>query len=224
MSSSTSLGFSEFQSGSNGASASMAAPGPGSAMGQKQESKISKMKQRLKASEAKVSKKVDMDYEDSDMSDAEEQAHLSSFQPPPLPMLQQKKKPNGHKQQMVRGSKSGTGSDSSGDEAVTRENFDQMSSAYAKQYYDQYMPASTSGMNHIQKLLGATPGLVEDNNGGEGGESALMKKLNYMIHLLEDQKDEKVNGITEELVLYCFLGIFIIFVLDSFVKVGKYIR
>lgn len=224
MSSSTSLGFSEFQSGSNGASASMAGPGPGSAMGQKQESKISKMKQRLKASEAKVSKKVDMDYEDSDMSDAEEQAHLSSFQPPPLPMLQQKKKPSGHKQQMVRGSKSGTGTDSSGDEAVTRENFDQMSSAYAKQYYDQYMPASTSGMNHIQKLLGATPGLVEDNNGGEGGESALMKKLNYMIHLLEDQKDEKVNGITEELVLYCFLGIFIIFVLDSFVKVGKYIR
>ena len=220
MSSSTSLGFSEFQTGSGSGSNGSSAP-----VANSPESKISKMKQRLKASEAKVSKKVDMEYEndDIDMSDAEEQAHLSSFQPPPLPMIQQKKRPSGHKQQPG----GQVGSESSGDEAVTRENFDQMSSAYAKQYYDQYMPASTSGMNHIKKLLGATPGLVEDNNGGgggEGGESALMKKLNYMIHLLEDQKDEKVNGITEELVLYCFLGIFIIFVLDSFVRVGKYIR
>ena len=45
-----------------------------------------------------------------------------------------------------------------------------------------------------------------------------------MIHLLEEQKDEKVNNITEELVLYCFLGVFIIFLIDSFTKVGKYIR
>jgi len=45
-----------------------------------------------------------------------------------------------------------------------------------------------------------------------------------MIHLLEDQKDEKTDGMTEEIVLYCFLGVFIIFVLDSFAKVGKYVR
>jgi hypothetical protein len=54
--------------------------------------------------------------------------------------------------------------------------------------------------------------------------SELERKLNYMIHLLEDQKDERVEGITEEIVLYCFLGVFIIFVLDSFAKVGKYVR
>jgi hypothetical protein len=42
--------------------------------------------------------------------------------------------------------------------------------------------------------------------------------------MMEDQKDEKVAGITEEIVLYCFLGVFIIFVLDSFAKVGKYVR
>ena len=54
--------------------------------------------------------------------------------------------------------------------------------------------------------------------------SDLERKLNYMIHLLEDQKDERVEGITEEIVLYCFLGVFIIFVLDSFAKVGKYVR
>ena len=57
-----------------------------------------------------------------------------------------------------------------------------------------------------------------------GNNQELLTKLNYLIHLLEDQKDERVGSITEELVLYCFLGVFIIFVLDSFVKVGKYVR
>lgn len=49
----------------------------------------------------------------------------------------------------------------------------------------------------------------------------LSKKINYMINLLEEQKDEKTKNITEELILYCFLGIFIIFLIDSFVKIGK---
>ena len=57
-------------------------------------------------------------------------------------------------------------------------------------------------------------------------EELLVKKLNYMIKLLEEQKDEKTETITEEVILYCFLGIFVIFVIDSFVKVGraKYVR
>ena len=45
-----------------------------------------------------------------------------------------------------------------------------------------------------------------------------------MITLLEDQQDEKTNNVTEEVVLYSFLGIFIIFIVDSFAKVGKYVR
>ena len=52
----------------------------------------------------------------------------------------------------------------------------------------------------------------------------LITKLNYIIHLLEEQHNEKTNHITEELILYLFLGIFIIFVLDSFAKASKYIR
>ena len=57
-----------------------------------------------------------------------------------------------------------------------------------------------------------------------GNPEKLMKKLNYMIHLLEEQQDEKTENITEELVLYLFLGVFVIFVCDSFTKVGKYKR
>lgn len=52
----------------------------------------------------------------------------------------------------------------------------------------------------------------------------LMEKLNYVINMLEDQQLEKANTFTEEVVLYCFLGVFIIYVIDSFAKVGKYIR
>jgi hypothetical protein len=51
-----------------------------------------------------------------------------------------------------------------------------------------------------------------------------MTKLNYMIHLLEEQQDEKTDNVTEELVLYLFLGVFVIFVVDSFARVGKYKR
>ena len=50
------------------------------------------------------------------------------------------------------------------------------------------------------------------------------RKLNYMISLLEEQQDERTNHVTEEVVLYSFLGIFVIFVVDSFVRVGKYVR
>ena len=56
------------------------------------------------------------------------------------------------------------------------------------------------------------------------GDDVLLKKLHYMIHLLEENKDDKTNNVTEEVVLYSFLGIFIIFVIDSFVKVGRYVR
>ena len=52
----------------------------------------------------------------------------------------------------------------------------------------------------------------------------LIQKLNYMIHLLEEKQDERTNNVTEEVVLYSFLGIFIIFVVDSFTRVGKYTR
>ena len=55
-------------------------------------------------------------------------------------------------------------------------------------------------------------------------DTALVDKLNYMIYLLEEQRDEKTGQITEELILYVFLGVFTLFVLDSFVKHGKYAR
>jgi hypothetical protein len=55
-------------------------------------------------------------------------------------------------------------------------------------------------------------------------QDVLLQKLNYMISLLEDQQDQKTSNVAEEVVLYSFLGIFIIFIADTFVRAGKYVR
>jgi hypothetical protein len=55
-------------------------------------------------------------------------------------------------------------------------------------------------------------------------QDELMTKLNHILHLLEEQKDNKTDNVTEELILYLFLGVFVIFSIDSFTKVGKYTR
>ena len=61
-------------------------------------------------------------------------------------------------------------------------------------------------------------------NSSSSGNDKLMEKINYLIHLLEEQQAEKTNYVTEEFLLYGFLGIFMIFVVDSFSKAGKYVR
>ena len=55
-------------------------------------------------------------------------------------------------------------------------------------------------------------------------DNKLLEKINYMIYMLEQQQNEKTSNITEEFVLYTFLGVFIIFIVDSFTRSGKYIR
>jgi hypothetical protein len=57
-----------------------------------------------------------------------------------------------------------------------------------------------------------------------GSKDQLLEKLNYMILLLEEQKDEKTGHVVEELILYSFLGVFLIFIVDSFARAGKYTR
>jgi ABC-type antimicrobial peptide transport system permease subunit len=76
-------------------------------------------------------------------------------------------------------------------------------------------PTRTSTSYNNSNYLG-------DSN--SNSNQVLIEKLNYMINLLEEQQDQKTESVTEEVVLYSFLGIFIIFIVDSFTKVGKYVR
>lgn len=59
---------------------------------------------------------------------------------------------------------------------------------------------------------------------GNESRDELLEKLNYIINLFEDEREIKTNKKNEEIVLYCFLGIFVIYVMDSFVSIGKYKR
>jgi hypothetical protein len=59
----------------------------------------------------------------------------------------------------------------------------------------------------------------EPNNNKE-----MLTKLNKMIDMFEEQREIKTAKKNEEIVLYCFLGVFTIYILDSFVSIGKYSR
>jgi hypothetical protein len=80
----------------------------------------------------------------------------------------------------------------------------------AEEYYRQYVPYYTNVENSSQ---------ISGNN-----KNMLLEKLNYMIHLLEEQQEDKTGNVAEELILYLFLGIFVIFVVDSFARAAKYTR
>lgn len=75
------------------------------------------------------------------------------------------------------------------------------------------------------------PYFTETNGGQQGSEiiqpsqqTELINKLNYLIHMIETEKSQKTGHVTEELILYSFLGVFMIFIVDSFTKVSKYSR
>ena len=86
-------------------------------------------------------------------------------------------------------------------------------SQFQNQYNQSQMDQSMQQMG--RKMSHSTPSSEHE---------ILLQKLNYMINLLEQNQDERTNNVTEEIVLYSFLGIFIIFIVDSFVRVGKYTR
>jgi high-affinity K+ transport system ATPase subunit B len=88
--------------------------------------------------------------------------------------------------------------------------------------YNPHKPLTTTG-----STTGSTKGSGDikiSDYSNNGNNDVLLNKLNYMINLLENQQDERTNNVTEEVVLYSFLGVFIIFVVDSFARVGKYVR
>ena len=77
---------------------------------------------------------------------------------------------------------------------------------------------------HMQKVQMYTPTNIVTSKEQYTGADDLMTKLNHLIVLLEEQREEKTNHVIEELILYCFLGVFMIYLVDSFVKVGRYTR
>jgi|688.fasta_scaffold106670_1 hypothetical protein len=101
-----------------------------------------------------------------------------------------------------------------------------LNDAQVRDYYRKLVPnfhnkpSETGPANKMHYM-----NMDKSNTYGLGsGNDVLLNKINYMINLLEEQQDERTNNVTEEVILYSFLGIFIIFLVDSFARVGKYTR
>lgn len=96
------------------------------------------------------------------------------------------------------------------DPGVSPEGYQDMSGGYTENYVNQFVP-------YYQNVANVSTG--NNNNNTE-----IAEKLNYLINLIEEQKDEKIGNVAEELILYSFLGVFVIYIVDSFARVGKYVR
>lgn len=91
------------------------------------------------------------------------------------------------------------------------EEYDSLDSSYAQQYYSKFLPGTIENMESGNLSTANMP--LNEN---------LVEKINYMIHLLEESQEQKTEHVVEEMLLYLGLGVFVIYVLDSFVKIGKY--
>lgn len=84
-------------------------------------------------------------------------------------------------------------------------------------YSTIYTNSSVTDPN-LEGFLNMKPSHTSNTN------DVLLEKINYMIHMLEQQQHEKTSNITEDFILYSFLGIFVIYIVDSFSRSGKYKR
>ena len=140
---------------------------------------------------------------------------LVDFKPPPMPEINLKKDLQIESQSRVA------------DEPIDRPNnslqipvpmIPKISNPYSSnsQHLSNYQTVYEQGMpnyrtNQVSNMSNESP-------------SKLMEKINYMIHLLEGQENEKTANVTEEFILYTFLGVFMIYVVDSFSRGGRYVR
>lgn len=82
---------------------------------------------------------------------------------------------------------------------------DEGATVYSNAYNNRILP------NDFSSGASGKPYYASSDKNGTFAE-----KLNYITHMLEEIQYEKTSNITEELILYSFLGIFVIFVVDSF--------
>ena len=164
--------------------------------------------------EARSNRVNDLLNQMSNVTPDDDGQHLADFKPPPMPEINMKK--NIHDESNGRPA----------DEPIDRPNnslqipipmIPKGSNPYysSNQHLSNYQTVYEQGMPQYKPVsLQNNP--VESSN--------LLEKINYMIHLLENQENEKTANVTEEFILYTFLGVFMIYVVDSFSRGGKYVR
>ena len=165
-------------------------------------------------------------------SNMDEEDTLANFSPPPKPesvgvskTIATEKMQNMTNENMFRTLGKAPSPNYENDENLELNNFNSnyADNKSAEDYYKKFIPGYVPGKNPVNKQY-YNSAMPSANMPGGDSNDLLLKKINYMINLLEEHQDERTSNVTEEVVLYSFLGIFIIFVVDSFSRVGKYVR
>ena len=187
----------------------------------------------------KVNSVLQSIHDHSNVEDEEEGPNLGDFNPPPKPQSSGVQKTVTTEQMLNMSNnmsnenlKTTLGSqprplydDSSANLDLNNFNKNYGDEQTAEEYYKRFVPnynSTTQNRQYYTNNYNSKP--TYTNTAPLTQNDILLQKLNYMIHLLEENQDEKTNHVTEEVILYSFLGIFIIFVVDSFARVGKYVR
>ena len=87
-------------------------------------------------------------------------------------------------------------------------------------FYNKELPIKAEPMIKTQDYMI----INESMPAPKTSNSEMLNKLNNIIEMFEDQKEIKTGQKREEIILYCFLGVFVIYIMDSFVSIGKYSR
>jgi hypothetical protein len=98
---------------------------------------------------------------------------------------------------------------------VTNTNFTADTRANIQSDFNRVYEVSTNKPSYASSI-----GLGKDLN----NDNKISERLSYIVHLLEQQQNEKTNYMFEECVLYVLLGTFVILIVDSFSRGGKYVR
>ena len=142
--------------------------------------------------------------------------HLSNFSPPKNPELNQKK--SVFDNELNRGPMSQP--IPIGNKEIKHSNYgaNNMNGAKLSNYQTSYEVPNSP---YYSKM-----GIGQGQGQGQGTQynDKVMDKINYLIHMLESDRDEKNENVIQDFMLYTFLGVFIIFVCDSFSRGGKYVR
>jgi len=144
--------------------------------------------------------------------DENDENYLNNFKPPTLPESSGVERTKSRSNEEVSDENEGFEKmfENTDDKEDVEEN------EYSSQYYNQYIPPPHLNFNPQEVEVAQQN--IKNSNGD------LDQKLNYLIELIEQQKGEKTEHVTEEILLYGLIGIFVIYVVDSFVTIGKYKR
>jgi hypothetical protein len=154
--------------------------------------------------------------------ESDDDTGLADFRPPSNPELT--RMPNGEENQeqsrgMRQGSSQGQGN------LPQRKSLESQPSSYDQAHSppQNLRPDVSGALASVQAASASSPQYASQmQNGVEGvSDKGISEQLNYIIHLLEEQQNAKTSTTTEELILYTFLGVFTIYIVDSFTKVGK---